>query len=148
MTIRHATAEMNSGQAALGPLPEWDLADLYPGRDSPELARDLAALGEDAAAFRDRVQGRLAELSGAELGAAVAEYERLQEKSGRIMSYAELLRSGNIADPEIARFFQTMHERTNAIATELLFFALEINRIEDAELETKLADPALAHYRP
>src|SRR6266852_3086076 len=83
-----------------------------------------------------------------ELGAAVAEYERLQEMSGRIMSYAELLRSGNIADAEIARFFQTMHERTNAIATELLFFALEINRLDDAELDAKAADPALAHYRP
>src|SRR5260370_40140404 len=72
----------------LGPLPEWDLADLYPGRDSPELAGDLAALAADAAAFRDRVQGRLAELSGAELGAAVAGYERVQEKTGRIMGYA------------------------------------------------------------
>src|SRR5712691_9444552 len=132
----------------LGALPEWDLADLYPGRDSPELARELAALAADATAFQARYQGRLAQLSGAELGAAVAEYERLQEMSGRIMSYAELLRSGNIADAEIARFFQTMHERTNAISAELLFFALELNRLDDAALDAKLADPALAHYRP
>src|SRR5260370_22713478 len=98
-----AVAETGSGATALVALPEWDLGDLYPGRDSPELAGDLAALAADAAAFQARYQGRLAELSGAELGAAVAEYERLQEKSGRIMSYGELLRSGNIADPEIAR---------------------------------------------
>ena len=64
------------------------------------------------------------------------------------MSYAELLRAGNVADPEIARFFQTMHERINAISTELLFFTLEINRLDDAALDAKLADPALAHYRP
>jgi oligoendopeptidase F len=64
------------------------------------------------------------------------------------MSYAELLRSGNVADPEIARFFQTMHERINAISTELLFFTLEINRIDDAAIESELADPALARYRP
>src|SRR6266851_5589595 len=68
--------------------------------------------------------------------------------SGRIMSYAELLRSGNIADPEIARFFQTMHERTNRVSTELLFFALEINRLDDAALDAKTADPALAYYLP
>src|SRR5712692_10587724 len=60
----------------LGPLPEWDLADLFPGRDSPELAGDLAALAEDATSFQQRYQGRLAQLPGAELGAAVAEYER------------------------------------------------------------------------
>src|SRR5579864_6729716 len=101
------------GQKDLGPLPEWDLADLYPGQDSPELTRDLARLATQAAEFRARHQGRLGDLSGAELGAAVAGYERLQEVAGRIMSYAELMRAGNIADPEIARFFQTMHERTN-----------------------------------
>src|SRR5207253_10442635 len=86
--------------------------------------------------------------SGAELGSAVAEYERLQEVGGRISSYAELTRAGNVADPGIARFFQTMHERINAISTELLFFTLEINRLDDAKLDAKMADPALAHYRP
>src|SRR3954464_3504557 len=136
------------GASDLGPLPEWDLSDLYPGRDSPELARDLAQLAADAASFRARYEGRLAQLSGAELGEAVAAYERMQEISGRIMSYAELTRSGNVADPEIARFSQTMHERINAISTELLFFALELNRIDDSELDAKAADPALARYRP
>ena len=68
--------------------------------------------------------------------------------AGRIISYAELTRAGNVADPEIARFSQTMHERINAISTELLFFALELNRIDDSELDAKAADPALARYRP
>src|SRR5204863_9742813 len=92
-----------ASDAAVGPMPEWDLADLYPGRDSPELTRDLADLAAEAAAFRARYQGRLGELPGAGLGAAVGEYERLQEIAGRIMSYAELMRAGNVADPEIAR---------------------------------------------
>ena len=45
--LRDQAIEAGSGQAALGKLPEWDLADLYPGRDSPELARDLAALAAE-----------------------------------------------------------------------------------------------------
>jgi oligoendopeptidase F len=148
MVLTAPAAAATAVQTDLGPLPEWDLSDLYPGRDSPELARDLAQLAADAAAFRTKYEGRLAELSGAELGEAVATYERLQEIAGRIMSYAELTRAGNVADPEIARFFQTMHERINAISTELLFFTLELNRIDDAELDAKAADPALARYRP
>ena len=146
--LRDQAIEAGAGQAMPGPLPEWNLADLYAGRDSPELQRDLAALAADAAAFRTCWQGRLGNLTGAELGEAVAQYERLQDVAGRIMSYAELLRAGNVADPEIARFFQTMHERINAISTELLFFTLEINRFDDSELDAKLADPALSHYRP
>src|SRR5229473_3496635 len=149
MNTTHGVAESAAtGRKDLGPLPEWDLADLYPGRDSPELNRDLAGLGTEAAAFRARYQGRLAELSGAELGAAVGEYERLQEVAGRIVSYAELMRVGNVADPEIARFFQTMHERITEISSELLFFTLEINRLEDGDLDAKASDPALARYRP
>jgi oligoendopeptidase F len=140
--------EAGAEPKALGPLPEWDLADLYPGRDSPELRRDLEALAADAASFRARYEEKLAALSGDELGAAVAEYERMQETAGRIMSYADLLRAGNVADPVIAQFFQTMHERINAVATELLFFTLELNRLDDSVLDAKLADPALAHYRP
>src|SRR5260370_21545160 len=71
----------------LGALPEWDLGDLYPGRDSPELAGDLAALAADAAAFQARYPGQLAALPGAELGAAGARYERPQAMSGRVLSY-------------------------------------------------------------
>jgi oligoendopeptidase F len=148
--VRANAPENSSADAAteLGPLPEWELADLYPGRDSPELTRDLTDLAAAAAGFRARYQGRLGTLPGAELGAAVAEYERLQEVAGRIMSYAELMRAGNVADPEIARFFQTMHERITDISGELLFFTLDINRLEDSDLDAKAVDPALAHYRP
>jgi oligoendopeptidase F len=129
-------------------LPEWDLGDLYPGRDSPVLKGDLERLKADAEAFRARFEGRLAELDGSALGAAVAEYERLQELAGRIISYASLVHAGNIGDPEIGRFHQTMQERINAVSTTLLFFALELNRLDEEELERKSADPALAHYRP
>jgi oligoendopeptidase F len=148
--MRQGMAAMDAAarKAVLGTLPEWDLADLYPGRDSPELARDLARLAADAEAFRGRCQGRLGELSGAELGDAVAEYERLQEAAGRVMSYASLVHAGNIADPEIGRFFQTMQEKINAVSTTLLFFTLEINRLDDAEIEARSADPALARYLP
>ena len=36
---------------ALGDLPEWDLADLYPGIDAPELRRDLDAASRQAIEF-------------------------------------------------------------------------------------------------
>jgi oligoendopeptidase F len=147
---KRAATELAEGQRsmALGALPEWDLSDLYPGRESEALVRDLAQLTSDAEAFRVRYQGRLADLSGAELGAAVEIYERLQEKIGRITSYASLVHAGNLTDPETGRFYQTMQERTNAISTTLLFFTLELNRLEDSHLEAKLADPLLARYRP
>jgi len=149
MRLRTATGlAVGQRQTALLDLPEWDLSDLYPGRDSEALARDLTRLTDDAEAFRERYQGRLADLSGTALGAAVEAYERLQEQSGRIISYASLVHAGDLADSEIGRFFQTMQERINAVSTTLLFFTLELNRLDDADLEAKEADPALIGYRP
>src|SRR5215469_2290224 len=149
MRVRAAAeTAATQGQKALGPLPEWDLSDLYPSPDSDSVARDLSTLAAAAEAFRARYERHLGELGGAELGAAIEEYERLQEKIGRIMSYASLLHAGNLADAEIGRFYQTMQERTNAVSTALLFFTLELNRLEDALLDAQLADPALARYRP
>jgi oligoendopeptidase F len=145
-----AVAETAAGQkkAVLGALPEWNLSDLYPGPDSPALTADLARLADDAAAFHQRYEGNLADLSGAALGAAVEAYEGMQELSGRILSYASLVHAGNLADPDIGRFYQTIQERTNTISTSLLFFTLELNRLDDAALEAKEADPALARYCP
>src|SRR5215469_5607547 len=145
-----AVAEVSEGpkKTALGVLPQWDLSDLYPGAESEALTADLAQLADDSKTFQERYKGRLADLSGAELGTAVDAYERLQEKIGRVTSYASLVHAGNLTDPEIGRFYQTMQERTNAVSTTLLFFALELNRLEDTEIDAKLADLMLARYRP
>ncbi len=133
---------------ALGALPEWDLSDLYPGPDSAALARNLGAARRDARAFERAHAGRLAAMSGSELGRAVAEYERIDEILGRVMSYASLLHAADMEDAKVGQFFQGTRETVTAISTHLLFFTLELNRIEDAELEAKLAAPELARYRP
>lgn len=134
--------------AADATLPAWDLSDLYPGPDSPAVEADLAAADQQARRFAAAYQGRLLDLTGAELAAAIAEYERIEETLGRLMSYAQLLFSGDSTDPAIGRFYQTAQERVTAISTHLIFFTLELNRLDEATLEQKLADPTLARYRP
>ena len=132
----------------LGELPVWDLTDLYPGSDSEALRDDLDRSEAEAKDFRRRYECTLASLDGAALGAAVARYEALSETLGRVMSYAQLVYSGDMSDPEVGRFYQSMQERTTTISSEILFFTLEINRLDEADLEAKLAAPALARYAP
>ena len=133
---------------ALGQLPVWDLSDLYPDPESAALSDDLARCEADAKAFRARYEGKLAALDGAALGRAVRDYEALQETLARIGSYAQLVYSGDMSDAAIGRFYQTMQERTTDISAELIFFTLELNRIDDSVLEAKLAAPELAPFRP
>jgi oligoendopeptidase F len=129
-------------------LPQWDLADLYPSRDSRELAADLDHAEAAAAAFATAYAGRLQALPGPALAAAIAEYERIEEILGRVMSYAQLLFSGDSNDPTIGRFYQSMNERVTTISSRVLFFTLELNRLDDAELERKLESAELARWRP
>jgi oligoendopeptidase F len=51
-------------------------------------------------------------------------------------------------DPLVGKFFQGIQERVNGISTHLLFFTLELNRIEDDALAAKLKTPELARYAP
>ena len=135
-------------EVEFGDLPEWNLDDLYPGRDSAELAADLDRTLTEAKAFSAKHKDKLAGLDGEAFGAAITDYEAIEETIGRIMSFAQLSYAGNVTDSETGRFYQTIQERVNAISAELLFFTLEINQIEDAEFEAKLAAPGAARYRP
>ncbi len=137
----------------LGALPEWNLDDLYAGMDSPDLERDLAAADSDCAAFEQAFKGRLAALAGGEgagaaLAQAVKRYEALEDKLGRLISYAQLIYSGNTTDPKRAKFYGDVQERLTAASIHLLFFTLELNRVDDDALEAAMRDPALGHYRP
>lgn len=140
---------MNDINAAeIDPLPAWDLSDLYPSIDSPLVQEDLARAEQSAKSFARAHAGTLVKLTGAALAAVIAEYERIQEILGRVGSFAQLLFAGDSTDPAIGQFYQTVSERITAISSDLIFFTLEMNRLDDAVLEAKLADPAPARYRP
>jgi len=130
-------------------LPTWDLSDLYPATDSATLQADLAEADKAAREFKDRYNGKLATSPGNELAAAIKEYERVEEILGRIMSYAQLLFSSDSTSSLYGQFYQTMSERVTEISSHLIFFTLEINRVDDTTFERELqADAGFARYRP
>lgn len=140
-----------ASQAApdLGDLPEWDLTDLYPSMDSPELKSDLERMTSACAEFAGKYEGKLAELDGDGLAQAIAEYEGFDQVLGRVMSYAGLLYTQNTQDPARAKFMSDCQAQVTDISTPLVFFTLELNRLEDVHLDQMLADSeALARYRP
>ncbi|WP_420394383.1 M3 family oligoendopeptidase [Acuticoccus sp.] len=150
--VPHDTAERGRA-AALGALPQWDLSDFYAGPDAPELAADLAGLAEDARAFEGRYKGRLADLvaadgGGTDLAEALRAYEALEDRAGRLGSYASLLYATDTANPTFAKSYGDVADRLTALSSHLLFFPLELNRIDDAMMDRALEDEGAAHYRP
>ena len=137
--------------ADLGTLPEWNLEDLYPSMDSKAFKSDLAKAESESKSFNAAYRGKLEALakknSGSGLLEALQRYEGLEELLGRIMSYAGLVYSGDTTDPARMKFYGDTQEKITAASSDLLFFELELNRLDDA-LAAKLAAGALKHYRP
>ena len=139
---------MTAAAQTLGPLPEWNLADLYASPEDPEFAGDMKRGEELARAFAEKCRGKLASLSGEGLAAALKDYEALSDLLGRTGSYAQLYYVGDTTDSQRGKFYGDVSAKLTEISTLLLFFELELNRIDDAALEQAMKVPALAHYRP
>ena len=137
------------GDRDLGPLPEWDLTDLYPAPDAPELKRDLDWLEDACKRFASDFEGKIADLDAETLLEAIQRHERIEAVAGRIMSYAGLRYYQLTTDPARTKFLSDAQEKVTVYTTPLVFFTLEMNRIEDTHFETLMGENSdLARYRP
>ncbi|MGM4895691.1 M3 family oligoendopeptidase [Tardiphaga sp. 839_C3_N1_4] len=154
--VKKAVSKVVSKSSAKSPggkLPEWNLADLYTAIDAPEIAGDLDKIDVECAAFEADYKGKLAEETakpggGVWLAGAVKRYEAIDDLAGRLGSYAGLVHAGDSVDPAISKFYGDVSERITAASVHLLFFGLELNRVDDAVIEQAMQTPELGHYRP
>jgi oligoendopeptidase F len=137
----------------LGSMPEWRLEHLYPSMDSPEYAADLARAAADSAAFGAAYRGKLDGMARSrdaakKLAEAVRRFEALEDLMGRIMSYASLVYAGDTTNPAHGKFYGDAQEKITAASSDLLFFTLELNRIDDEVLAAAMKKEPLKHYAP
>ena len=150
-TLHAPDGAAGSAVAAVLPtwdLPTWDLSDLFPAPDSPEIEAAFTRAGAEAEAFETRYAGTLPTISGADLAEALAAYEAMEEQLGRLVSYAQLRFSSDSTDPAHGQFYQSVTERVTSISSHLLFFNLELNRLDEDALEAKFDGGALDRWRP
>ena len=130
-------------------MPAWDLSGLY--SDGAFLDADIQRAARSAGEFREAYAGKLEGLARENpeaLAKAIAAYEAQSDLMGRIGSYAYLNYVTSTADPARAKLFGDVQDKLTGVSTQLLFFELELNRIDDAVMNEALTDPALAHYQP
>ena len=94
----------------------------------------------ECVAFETDYKGRLAEQTASQdggkwLAEAVRRYEAIDDLAGRLGSYAGLVHAGDSVDPAITKFYGDVSERLTNASLHLLFFALELNRVDDAVIE-------------
>src|SRR5207245_7975203 len=114
---------------------------------------EFNGLDAECMAFENDYEGRLAQETakdggGAWLAGAVKRYEAIDDLAGKLASYAGLTHAGDSVDPAISKFYGDVSERITAASLHLLFFALELNRVDDTVIEGAMQTPELGHYRP
>ena len=134
-------------------LPRWRLDDLYSGLDSPQYAEDVRTAADECRKFAATYRGALAGLlaggdAAQKLFEAIARYEKIDDLITRIMSFAGLSYAEDTSDPARAKFYGDAQEKITTASTDLLFFQLELNRLDDSALEAAMAQAPLSHYRP
>jgi oligoendopeptidase F len=148
------TLQMTQKEAdLLSNLPNWDLSALYNGMDDPRISEDLQWVVDAAAAFAAHWKGNLGSASKASgsdgLGAAIAAFETIDERAGRLGSFAGLNYYGNTADTAAAKFFSDVQGTLTDMSSHLVFFGLEMNAISDDDLQAAFkTDAVFARYRP
>jgi len=135
-------------------LPEWRLDDLYADREDPRIEADLAAAARfNAELVRMKGQFTAARgqpaVLGERLDRGVQLYEEATNALWGVGAFAGLAASTARNDPAWSKFEADLRARAAQIGAESLFFTLEINELEDAELEAALAaHPAAQRWRP
>jgi oligoendopeptidase F len=125
----------------------WNLEPLVDGEGEAGADRLLEEADRRAAAFSQQHAGKVAELDGPGLAAAVQELGDLSELVGRAGSYAMLRFAVDTADPANGALLQRVQERGTAIETQLLFFDLEWAELPDERAEELLAADGLDRAR-
>ncbi|MEQ9520576.1 MAG: M3 family oligoendopeptidase [Parvibaculum sp.] len=135
-------------------LPEWDLSIFYAGPSDPQIETDIEALRADVASFAVTYRGQVAKLAaapdgGAALAGAFQALEALEDRIGRIGSYAGLLFATSSMVAAHAMFYGDIQGVLTELGSELIFFGLELNGLSDEDV-AKLAkgSEGFAHYLP
>jgi oligoendopeptidase F len=138
-----------TGGNSLGPLPEWNLDDLYTGEKAAELQKDMDWLETACADFAAAYEGKMAGLDAMGLLDAVRRYEAIDVAAGRVMSFAGLRYYQETTNASRAKFMSDCQDKITTFTTPLVFWSLEFNRLDDRHLDALYsADADLARYRP
>jgi oligoendopeptidase F len=135
-------------------LPQWNLGDLYAGRDDPKIATDIAkakAANDALAALEGRFLASRANarVLGELLVNGIGLYEQATNGLWAVGAYAGLAASTARDDPAWAKFEADLRATSSQIAAESLFFTLELNQLDDNEIEAAFrAYPPAARWRP
>lgn len=124
----------------------WDLSSLFSGIDDPKIEENWKKSSELADQFAEKYRGRVVDLSAEELATAIIELEHLVNFSQKPGSFASLLYAGDTSNPKHGAFYQKAQEKGSELRIKIMFFSLEVQKIDAEKFAAHLSHPSLANY--
>lgn len=128
--------------------PSWDLSDFYSSITDKKIAADIKKITADTKKFVADFLGKVNKLSAPQLFTAIQKFEELSEKIGKVSCYAQLLYASDLSNQDNVAFHQNISETLSKFESDLVFFTLELNKIDDKKITTLLKNPDLKKYQP
>jgi oligoendopeptidase F len=127
---------------------EWNLNDLFVSPDDPMIEQVLTDVEAKARLFQEKYKGRIhsPDLTAETLATAIREFEAISNQSAKPGNYASLRYSADTSDQTRGAFLQKMMERGTQLSLLLLFFELELAKVEDNKIADLLSYPELSVY--
>lgn len=137
----------NKGAVTENPLREinWNLADLYQSISDPNIQKDKLLAEKLAAEFRKTYKDKL---SVQNLADAIEMYEQILEGRAKLGSYSGLYVATRQDDASALAFAQSMSEWDSNISKNVVFFPIEIMKLEENSLAQEISkNQRLAKYK-
>jgi oligoendopeptidase F len=128
--------------------PSWDLSDFYSSISDKKISTDLAKIESDVKKFKKEFSGKIAKLDAKKLFAAISTYEKICELIGKLSSYAQLVYAADLSNQKNIAFHQNTSEKLSSFESDLVFFSLELNKVDDKKIATFLKNSELKKYAP
>ena len=126
---------------------QWDLNDLYSGLDDPYIESDIAWCEAEALAINNDSYGKVAELDAKKLLRLVKRLENLDCTLTKLATFSFLNFTTQMANAEAGALDQRIHELYSKCGTQIVFFELEWNKVDEGQARTLLDNLQIASYR-
>lgn len=129
-------------------MPEWDLSEYYKGTDDKQIDEDIKKYAQSAAAFAEKYRGKVATLDADTFVAALKEMENISKLASKLGGFAYLNSTTRLMDAKASALYQKVSEILSEAGTDLLFFSLEYNKMDEKAIRKLEGDKKVQAYAP
>jgi oligoendopeptidase F len=115
--------------------PSWNLKDFYDSINDKKINQDLEKATNLAKKFNKNFHKLITKIDDKKLFIAIKEYEKICELIGKISSYSYLVYAADLSNQKNIAFYQNINESINKIESDLVFFCLEVNQIDEKKIK-------------